>query len=89
MTNNHFVVSQRESVWQYSFRGDVAAPFTSKDAAVEAAISAASAIGDGDVAVVVLDAETRSETIWRAGQRSLTGPEAEQFAIEVERQSDA
>ncbi len=67
MTNNHFVISQRDSVWQFSFRGDVTAPFTSKGDAIKAAIDAASKIGSGDVEVVVHDADVRAETVWRSG----------------------
>jgi len=68
MINNHFVISQRDSVWQFSFRGDVTGPFTSKDDAVRAAIDAASKIGDADVEVVVRDANVKAETVWRSGQ---------------------
>jgi hypothetical protein len=66
MTNNHFVISQRDSVWQFSFRGDVTAPFTSKADAVKAAIEAASKISDAEVEVVVQDADVRAETVWRS-----------------------
>ncbi len=68
MSNNHFVVSQRESVWQFSFRGDVTAPFTSKDNAVNAAIAQAAKVEDDEVEVVVHDADLRAETIWRSSQ---------------------
>ena len=68
MINNHFVISQRDSVWHFSFRGDVTGPFTSKDDAVRAAIDAASKIGDADVEVVVRDANVKAETVWRSGQ---------------------
>lgn len=66
MTNHHFVISQRESVWQFSFRGDVTGPFTSKQAAVSAAIEAATELGSTDVEVVVHDADLRAETVWRS-----------------------
>ena len=68
MLNNHFVISQRESVWQFSFRGGVTGPFTSKANAIAAAIEAASKVDDGDVEVVVHDADMRAETVWRSGQ---------------------
>ena len=70
MINNHFVISQRDSVWQFSFRGDVTGPFTSKAEAVKAAIEAAANIGGADVEVVVHDADVRAETVWRSGQDS-------------------
>ena len=71
MTTNHFVVSQRDSVWQFSFRGDVTAPFTSKQGAIDAAIAEASKVGAEDVEVVVRDAHLLTETIWRAGDGHL------------------
>lgn len=70
MINNHFVISQRDSVWQFSFRGDVTGPFTSKADAVKAAIEVAANIGGADVEVVVHDADVRAETVWRSGQDS-------------------
>ena len=72
MINNHFVISQRESVWQFSFQGDVTGPFTSKRTAIAAAIQAASKIDSADVEVVVHDADLRAETIWRSGQPDQT-----------------
>ena len=73
MINNHFVISQRDSFWQFSFRGDVTGPFTSKANAVRAAIDAASKIGDADVEVVVRDANVKAETVWRSGQDNTPG----------------
>lgn len=73
MINNHFVISQRDSVWQFSFRGDVTGPFPGKAAAVRAAIDAASKIGDADVEVVVRDANVQAETVWRSGQANTPG----------------
>jgi hypothetical protein len=70
MINNHFLISQRESVWQFSFRGDVTAPFTSKEDAIDAAIEAATQVGSADLEVVVHDADLRAETVWRSGQDS-------------------
>ena len=66
MINNHFVISKRESVWQFSFRGDVTGPFTSKGDAIEAAIAAASKFDGDAVEVVVHDADLRAETVWRS-----------------------
>jgi hypothetical protein len=70
MINNHFVISQRDSVWQFSFRGDVTGPFTSKTDAVHAAIEAASKIEDADVEVVVHAADVKAETVWRSGRNT-------------------
>lgn len=67
MSTNHFVVSQRDSVWQFSHRGDVTGPFTTRDAAIEAAIAEATQTTGEDVEVLVRDANLRTETIWRAG----------------------
>ncbi|HEV7344400.1 MAG TPA: DUF2188 domain-containing protein [Devosia sp.] len=72
MTNNHFVISQRESGWQFSYRGDVTAPFATKQQAVAAAIDAAGKLEDADVEVVVHDADFRAETVWRSGQSGST-----------------
>ena len=74
MINNHFVISQRESVWQFSFRGDVTGPFTSKKTAVNAAIEAASKLDGDTVEVVVHDADLRAETVWRSDQTSAASP---------------
>lgn len=73
MTNNHFVISQRESVWQFSFRGNVTGPFNSKQDAISAAIEAASQVADTEVEVVVHDADFRAETIWRSGRSDISG----------------
>lgn len=70
MINNHFVISQRENGWQFSFRGDVTGPFTSKEDAVESAIKAASKFDGDAVEVVVHDADLRAETVWRSDQAS-------------------
>lgn len=89
MTSNHFVVSQRDSVWQFSYRGDVTGPFTTRQAAIDAAIAAAAGIEDADVEVMVRDADLRSETVWRTGQPGLTQDETGALAAELERNSDA
>ena len=73
MSSNHFVVSQRDSVWQFSFRGVVTGPFTSKSDAIQTAILAAGDIDDANVEVVVHDADLRVETVWRTGQASASG----------------
>lgn len=74
MSSNHFVVSQRDSVWQFSFRGDVTAPFTSKGDAVHAAIVAAGEISGTHVEVVVHDADLLVETVWQSGQPGRATP---------------
>ena len=73
MINNHFVISQRGSVWQFSFRGDVTGPFASKAGAIDAAIDAASRCDGEAVEVVVHDADLRAETVWRSRQVPETG----------------
>lgn len=73
MINNHFVISQRESVWQFSFRGDVTGPFTSKADAIDAAIDAASRFDGEAVEVVVHDADLRAETVWRSARSGVAG----------------
>ena len=73
MINNHFVISHRDNVWQFSFRGNVTGPFNSKDQAVSAAIDAAGRIEDADVEVVIYDVAQKPETIWRTGQAKPTG----------------
>lgn len=85
MSTDHFVVSQRDSVWQFSFRGDVTAPFTSRSAAIEAAIAEAGKVEGAEVAVVLRDGDLHSETIWRSNQADLTESEAEQLAADIER----
>ena len=67
MQNHHFVVSQRDSAWQFSFKGDITAPFHTRDAAVEAAIAAAEESGDPHVEVLLQDADLKTERVWRAG----------------------
>ena len=52
-SSNHFVVSHRDTAWQFSFHGDVTAPFTSREAAIEEAIKAARATGLKDIEVLV------------------------------------
>lgn len=89
MTNSHFVVSQRDSVWQFSFKGDMTGPFTSRDAAIAAAIAEAGAVGGDDIEVLVRDADLRTETVWRNSQLNLSDAEAERLAADIERESDA
>ena len=69
MQNNHFLVSQRDSAWQFSFKGDITAPFHTRDAAVEAAIAAAEASDDPNVEVMLQDADLTMESVWRPRTR--------------------
>jgi hypothetical protein len=62
---NHYVVAEQDRAWHYSFKGALVGPYTSKQAAIDAAIQQAQASGDGDIEVVVRDADMRSETVWR------------------------
>lgn len=65
-SSNHFVVSHRETAWQFSFHGDVTAPFSSRDVAVAEAIKAARATGRKDIEVLVQSPDLRTETVWPA-----------------------
>ena len=69
MQNSHFVVSQGDSAWQFSFKGDITAPFHTRDAAIKAAIAQAEASGDPHVEVVLQDADMRTERVWRPRAR--------------------
>ena len=69
MQNTHFLVSQRDSAWQFSFKGDITAPFHTRDAAVEAAIAAAEASDDPNVEVMLQDADLTMESVWRPRTR--------------------
>lgn len=64
MSTNHFVVSQRESSWEFSYRGDVTGPFRTREDAIDQAIASASETGSNDVEVIVQDADHKSETVW-------------------------
>jgi uncharacterized membrane protein len=89
MTTSHFVVSQRENSWQISFKGDVTAPFTTREAAISAAIKLAGEAGDTSAEVIVRDADLRSETVWRANNADLSEDESAVLAAETERERDA
>ena len=65
MTERHFIVSERDHVWQYSFRGSVAGPFKSREDAIDAAIEEAGQAGDPQIAVIVQDHDMQQETVWR------------------------
>ena len=65
MSTKHFVVAQRDTAWQFSYRGDITGPFVSKQEAIDEAIAAASRTEDPEVEVVVRDADMKTETVWR------------------------
>lgn len=66
MSTSHYVVSERsESVWQFSQKGEITGPYTSREAAVEAAISEARASLDADSDVLVRDASLKTVTVWQ------------------------
>ena len=89
MTTSHFIVSQRDSAWQISFKGDVTAPFGTRDEAIAAAIDMASQLGDTQAEVIVRDADLRSETVWRADGLDLSERESANLAADIERERDA
>jgi hypothetical protein len=63
--SHHFVVSQKDTAWQFSFRGEVTGPFSDRNQAIESAIAEATATGLPDVEVVVQDPDTKTEVVWR------------------------
>ena len=65
MSSHHFVVAEQDRSWQFSFKGAVTGPFSSRDEAVAAAIEQAGTQSETDVEVVVRDADMKSETVWR------------------------
>ena len=67
MDTNHYVVSQRESAWQYSHRGEISGPYDTKQKAIDAAIAGAKQAGDADAEVLVRDADLKTESVWRSG----------------------
>jgi hypothetical protein len=70
MSERHYLVYKRDASWQFSFRGTITAPFTSREAAIEAAIGEARATGDEDIEVIVQDPDMKQETVWRPGEDS-------------------
>jgi hypothetical protein len=69
MSTSHYLVARTALAgWQFSHKGDITAPFETKEKAIEAAISAAGESDDPDVEVMVQDADMKLETVWRAGK---------------------
>lgn len=65
MTERHFIVFHRHAAWQYTYRGSIAAPFTSREDAIHAAIKAARETGEPEVEVIVQNLDMREESVWR------------------------
>lgn len=65
MSTNHYIVALIDHSWQFSIKGDVTAPFASRDEAVNAAIAEAKQSGEVDAAVIVRDANLQNETVWQ------------------------
>lgn len=70
MSTNHFVVSERDSAWQYSYRGDVTAPFATREKAIHAAIAEATSTRLTDVEVIVHHADLKTESVWKPRTRA-------------------
>ena len=89
MTTSHFIVSQRENAWQVSHKGDVTAPFGTRDEAIAAAIDMAGKLGDTEAEVIARDADLKSETVWRAAGLDLSQQESANLAADIEQERDA
>ena len=72
MSSPHFIVFHRDAAWQYTYRGSIRAPFSSREEAVAAAIDAARETGDPDVEVIVQNPETVEETVWSGSSGTAT-----------------
>jgi len=68
MSESHFIVCLRGGAWQHTHRGTTSAPFTSRAAAIEAAIDEARKSGDPAAEVIVQASETSAETVWRSAE---------------------
>jgi hypothetical protein len=65
MSERHVIVYERDNTWQYTYRGTIAAPFKSRQDAIDAAIEAARDTGDPGIEVMVQDHDMQQETVWR------------------------
>jgi hypothetical protein len=65
MTERHFIVYERDNTWQYTYRGSIAAPFKSRQDAIDAAIAEARQANDTTIEVIVQDHDMQQETVWR------------------------
>ncbi len=65
MTELHFIVSQKDGVWQYSSRGEIAGHFDSREEAISAAVQEARDSGTASAKVIVQDTSMQQETVWQ------------------------
>jgi hypothetical protein len=70
MSESHFIVYLRDGCWQHTNRGSVSAPFKTREAAIESAIEDARDSNDQGAEVIVQDADTTAETVWRSADDS-------------------
>lgn len=68
MSESHFIVYLRDGCWQHTNRGNVSAPFKTREAAIESAIAEARNANDPSAEVIVQDPETTAETVWRSSE---------------------
>jgi hypothetical protein len=65
MDERHFIVTERDHAWLYSYRGDPAGPFKTRQEAIAAAIAEATERGDRSAHVIVQDKDMQQEIVWR------------------------
>ena len=68
MNERHIIVYERDHSWQYTYRGSIAAPFKSREDAIDAAIEEARRTRDATIEVIVQDHDMQQETVWRHGE---------------------
>ena len=66
MDERHFIVTERDHVWLYSYRGDPAGPFKTRQEAIDAAIAEATQLDYHTAHVIVQDKDMQQETVWRS-----------------------
>jgi len=66
MTSHHFIVARQESQWKVSFQGTDQGPFSSKDQAIEIAITGAQKEREAgrEAEVLVQDIESNFRRAW-------------------------
>jgi len=67
VTEHHYIVSNNNGVWQFSALGNTFSHFTSAEAAIDAAITAAREAGEPGAQVIVQETNKEQSTVWRAG----------------------
>ena len=72
MSDRHVIVYERDNSWQYTYRGSIAAPFRSRQDAIDAAISEARQTNDSTIEVIVQDHDMQQETVWRHAEDGKT-----------------